>query len=186
MPQTFYQIHNLVRRVATRDVRVRQPRRSRFNLLLGGGLVRVVRGRHATVAESVIRKLLPELIKREKKGELKVTTATGVRVDLLTLTPVETQAPTPPKPNPPLDNAKNDPPSAGAHVPTVEGGKAASEELRRPSVLENQIPEGVEEEVVISDPTVPSESGVEEPILAKEEKPSGSHQSSRSKRKKGR
>lgn len=146
--QRLFQIHNLVRRVATRGARQRAAGRHRMNLLLGGGLVRVVRGRYTTVSESVIRRLHRELTEKEEAGMLKVTDHTGRRVNLTNLKPVEDLPAPEKKPEPPLDSAANDKSfehGVGESKPQFEGGKAVNEELPPPAALQEDIPEGHEE-----------------------------------------
>jgi hypothetical protein len=144
---TVYKIHNMSRSIETRSLRaastaVRAPKK----LLLGGGTVRVVRGRPATVTEAVLRRMQPELIKREGRGELKVTNAHGLRVDLTTLKPMEAPPVAPPKPNPPLDSAADDNKyPIGEDMPQHPGGAGRNENLEVPAVVGSSVPEGSEE-----------------------------------------
>ncbi len=143
---TAYKIHNMSRAVETRHLRAASSaQRAPKKLLLGGGVVRVLRGRPATVAERALRRMLPELVKREARGELKVTNMAGQRVDLSTLKPIEPPAPEEPKPNPPLDSAANDKQNVGEHKPQHVGGAAAGQKLETPAVVTSGVPEGSEE-----------------------------------------
>lgn len=147
-PETVYQIHNMVRRVETRLQRATAARRHPLKLLIGGGILRIPRGRYQTVAERMVRQLLPELRQMEAQGMLKVTTATGQRVELQNLKPVEELTAASPLPKTPLDSAKNDKTyehGVGQSMPTVEGGKASSQDVKRPEILDDEVPEGFEE-----------------------------------------
>lgn len=95
MAQTFY-IHNTARSPHTREVRrnVSGPESSTKNLFIGGGLLRVVRGRPMPVAEAFLRKHVAELLTKESKGLIAVYNAKTQRVDLSTLAAVP-EAPPP-------------------------------------------------------------------------------------------
>lgn len=108
MPETQYLIHNTTRGVETRFQRRAAPEPPRMALMLGGGTVRVLRGRPQAVTESLLRRMLPELTKLETAGRLKVTTLQGLRVDIQTFKVVEAPAVSPPLPKPPLDSATRD------------------------------------------------------------------------------
>ena len=142
-----YKIHNMSRAIETRSLRAAATaERAPKKLLLGGGVVRVLRGRPATVTEAVLRRMQPELIKREKRGQLKVTDSHGQRVDLTTLKPMEAPLVDPPKPNPPLDTAATDNKyPVGEDMPQHPGGAGRTEELEVPAVVASNIPEGAEE-----------------------------------------
>lgn len=142
--QVVYKIHNLCRAVETRPLRAAATaKRAPKKLLLGGGLVRVVRGRPMPVTESVVRKLQPELLEKEKLGWLKVTTEGGLRVDITTLKAVEEALPEEPKPKPKLDSAADDSKyPVGESMPEHKGGAALDEKLPIPSVIQPDIPEG--------------------------------------------
>ncbi len=160
-----YRIHNIVRKVEGRLTRAKQARRTRMNMLLGGGLLRIPRNRHVTVAEPMVRRLLAELIKKESAGGLKVTTLDGRRVDLKTLKPLEQVKKAAPPPNPPLDSAADDKTyehGVGEGMPQMPGAKALEEDVKVPEVLDNQIPEG-------KDPEPPEEPEVTEAEVTPEE-----------------
>jgi len=144
----LYQIHNVVREVTTRLTRAKQARRTRMTMLLGGGLLRVPRGRYVTVAEAMVRRLLAELTKKEEEGAVKVTTPDGRRIDLKTLKPLSPVATPAPLPQPPPDSAANDKTfehGVGEGKPQMPGGRALSEDVKVPEVLNTALPEGVEE-----------------------------------------
>jgi len=143
-----YQIHNTVRKVEGRLTRAKLARRTRMNMLLGGGLLRIPRGRHVTVAEPLVRQLLGELTQLEIEGALKVTTPDGRRVDLQTLKPFEAPKATASPVQKPLDSAAGDKTfehGVGEGKPQMLGGKAQSEDVKFPEVLNTQIPEGAED-----------------------------------------
>lgn len=144
---TTYKIHNMSRAIETRPLRAAATaHRAPKKLLLGGGVVRVLRGRPATVTESTLRRMLPELQKREARGELKVTNMFDQRVDLTTLKPMESVPAAALKPRPPQDTAATDNKyPVGESKPQYLGGAAASEKLETPSVITPDIPEGKEE-----------------------------------------
>jgi hypothetical protein len=108
MPETQYLVHNTTRGVETRFQRRTAPEPPRMTLMLGGGSVRVLRNRPQAVTESMLRRLLPELLKLETAGRLKVTTLAGLRVDVSTFKVLEAPAVSPPLPKPPLDSADRD------------------------------------------------------------------------------
>ncbi len=142
----LFKIHSLVRDVSTRLHRARAPMRHRFKMMLGGGLVRLVRKRPAIVTKSVLTRLLPELIERERQGMLKVTNMTDQRLDLTTLEVTEERQPEPPLPNPPLDSAERDHKyPVGEAMPNIEGGVPETAELPKPEALQRELPEGEDE-----------------------------------------
>lgn len=161
-PQRLFQIHNLVRRVETRTHRQQAASRHRMNLLLGGGIIRVVRGRFATVGESVIHRLLPELVEKEAAGMLMVTDNNGRRIDLRTGDVAENLPPVPPLPAPPLDSAANDKTfehGVGQHIPQHSGGSAMTQSVDQPAAIRPEIPEGFEEEPELEEePTNPADA----------------------------
>lgn len=148
-----YRIHNTVRKVLGRLTRAKMARRTRMNMLLGGGLIRIPRGRYVQVTESMVRRLLAELVQKESEGSLEVTTPDGRRVDLKTLKPFEALKKMAPPAHPPQDSAADDKTyehGVGVGMPTVSGGKAQSEEVKVPEVLNTAIPEGTEDLKVIA------------------------------------
>lgn len=119
MPEKQFQIHNTTRDPRTRLVRARSPITSKMTLLLGGGSIRVLRHRPAIVYESVIRRMLSELVHKETWGLLKVTTLQGERVDLSTMRALEKAPAAVPMPHPPVDSAARD---KGAGIPFTRHG----------------------------------------------------------------
>lgn len=152
MAETLYQIHNMVRQIETRLHRAQAAQPHRTNLLLGGGLIRVPCGRQATVTKTILMRLLPEVQRMEKDGMVKVTTLTGQRVDLSTFAVVETAPASAPLPTQKVDSVANDKTfehGVGQHMPTVHGGKAVTEEVRRPEVLDSGVPEGTDDTAAV-------------------------------------
>lgn len=144
-PEIFH-VHSLVRSLETRVQRAKAARRPRFKQLLGGGLVRLVRGRPVPIAKPMVQRLLLELVAKEKEGILKVTTPDGRRVDLSTLEPLEDKKVAPPKPEPPQDSAANDKTfehGVGNEIPQVDGGLTQGAAPPLPEALKG-IPEGVD------------------------------------------
>jgi len=97
MPKTYY-LHNLTRDPTKRDARKQLvgPERSRKNLFLGGGMLRVMRGRPLPIREDIYKKLQREIEALVAKGLMKVTT-TG-DVDGKKKEPEAPKAAPPPKP----------------------------------------------------------------------------------------
>jgi hypothetical protein len=153
-----YQIHSLVRKVETRHHRMLSAERHRFSMLLGGGLLRVIRRRPTTVTKGVIEKLLPELLEKEKRGMLMVTTLQGQRIDLTTLKAIEGLPPVAPMPEPPLDSAENDETfeeGVGEDRPQMPGGLPMTASVELPAVLQEQIEATPEEPVVTATVELP-------------------------------
>lgn len=143
----LFKIHSLVRDVSTRLHRARSPKRHRFNLLLGGGLIRVVRKRATTVTKATLQRLLPELLEKEALGMLKVTDMIGRRVDLNTFKVLEEAPPEEVLPHPPLDTAATDHAyPVGQSMPNLEGGVPAAQELPTPEALQRELPDGEDED----------------------------------------
>ena len=143
----LFKIHSMVRDVSTRLHRAKAPKRHRLSLLLGGGLIRVVRKRATTVTKATLQRLLPELLEKEEQGMLKVTDMIGRRIDLNTFQVVEEAPPEEVLPHPPLDTAATDHAyPVGQHMPNVEGGVPAAQELDTPEALQRELPEGEDDD----------------------------------------
>lgn len=84
-------IHNTTRSPHTKEIRrqVSGPDSSTKNLYIGGGLIRVVRGRPWPVSESFVQTHRRELMDKESKGLLFVSNQQYQRLDLSTLTVVD-------------------------------------------------------------------------------------------------
>lgn len=164
MPEKQFQIHNTTRDPKTRLVRSSSPITSKMTLLLGGGSIRCMRNRPATVTESALRRMLPELVEKASFGLIRVTTLKGEQVDLGTLKALEKAPPAPPKPKPPVDSAANDKP-AGIPMAKYADPKGIPQgaEVPMPLVGEPAIPEGepAPEEPVLAEP--PREEPVVQP-----------------------
>ncbi len=148
-----FQIHSLVRSVETRHHRMLSPERHRFSMLLGAGLLRVIRKRPTTVTRGMIERLLPELMEKEKRGMLMVTTLQGQRVDLSTMQAVAGPPATPPMPEPPLDSAANDETfeaGVGEAMPQTLGGLPQTADVGLPAVVAERA-----EEVAEAPPSTP-------------------------------
>jgi hypothetical protein len=162
----LYKIHNTVRDVQTRVVRAVSPTRHCRVLLLGGGLIRVVRKRPAIVALPILKRLVPELIELEKVGRAKVTDMAGRRLNLETGELAEL----PPAPKPPtkvLDSAANDPAfehGVGQDMPTMQGNEAEQAEVEPPAILERDFPEGEDEVVPGTSYGVPEDEAEPAPV----------------------
>jgi len=139
MPQQVFKIHNLCRDVTTRTQRAAAPRKPPKNLLLGGGIVRVVAGKSTPVGERTVRRILAELVKLEEQGALKVTDMQDRRIDLATFE-VIADAHALPNVTPEfrLDSAADDfvhEFGNGNHMPQMPGAKAETEEVSVPSII---------------------------------------------------
>lgn len=144
----YFRIYSLVREKETKLQRVTSPTRHRFNQILGGGLVRVVRKRPTTVTRSMLERLLPEVKLKEAAGILMVTDMVGNRIDLNTMAPTKKALAPNMTPNFPLDDAARDqtyPQGVGNALPNIPGGKALTTDAEVPVLLSPDIPEGVED-----------------------------------------
>lgn len=173
----LFKICSLVRDVSTRIHRAKSPTRHRFNLLLGGGLVRVTRKRPATVTKSMVLRMQPELLDKEARGMLMLTNMIGQRVSIETLAVVGSLPPEAPLPTPPLDSAATDHAyPVGEPKPMFLGGLTSDQEVEVPEVIKPDLPEGEddeeladgEEEESMEPETVPGDPNQpEEPALLK-------------------
>lgn len=165
-PPELFKIHSLVRDISTRVHRAKSPTRHRFNMLLGGGLIRVARKRPATVTKAILQRLMPELLDKEARGMLMVTDVIGRRLSLDTLTVIESSNPPVPTPNPPLDTAATDNKyPIGEPKPMFFGGAPESMEVETPEVMQPELPEG-EEEVTEDSPVVEQTLDQPDPTVA--------------------
>lgn len=139
MSQRTFKIHNLGRAVETRTQRAAAPRKPPKNLLLGGGIVRVVAGKSTPVGERVVRRILAELVKLEEQGALKVTDMQDRRIDLATFEVIaDVRALPNVTPEFRLDSAADDfvhEFGNGNHMPQMPGAKAETEEVSVPSII---------------------------------------------------
>ena len=166
--ETLYQVHNTTRSLASRMTRVQAARRDRMNLLLGGGLLRIPRGRYQVVTESTIKRLIPDLLEKERNGSVVVTTMTGLRIDLNTGRATTATTASPPLPHPPLDSAATDESfehGVGESMATVPGGRAPTEAIKVPEVLQSEIPEGKEEPPALPEVSKEEPMALEQPTL---------------------
>ena len=156
MPEKVYVIHNVVRRQHTRLKRQLAAGRHRFNQMVGGGDLRIPRGRSRPVGKSFIEKHLKELKEKIEAGMLEVKTPGGQLINLSTM---KVAAPSPPKPmpDPPTDTAADDK-NQGSPKPVYFEGKGISEDVKSPTLASEGIPEGTNPEAEASE-AEPSESG---------------------------
>lgn len=138
-------IYNTTRAKATRTQRALAPQHSKTTLLLGAGLLRIMRARPLPVTESVVRKLQAELITKEEAGLLYVATSAGLRVDLATLDVVERPKPVEPRPKKRLDSVANDAnEGVGIPIPPYEDAIAQVQPVEPPTVGLPELPDSNE------------------------------------------
>lgn len=157
--EPVYYIHSLVRTGETRLARASAAQKHRFKQYLGGGLIRLVRKRPVPLTETMIRRLLGELVEKEAAGILKVTTPDGRRIDLGTFKSLEDKKATAPKPHPPQDSAKNDQTfehGVGIPLPQAPGGLPVTATPPLPKALQG-MPEGAEGMTEDEEPEEPEE-----------------------------
>lgn len=85
-----YYIENTTRSPHTRSLRKANhgPESSTKNLFIGGGAIRVVRGRPFPVTEKFLYSVLAEIADKEAKGLVRVLNANRKRIDIKTIVPV--------------------------------------------------------------------------------------------------
>jgi hypothetical protein len=123
---TIYKVHCTVRKVHTRNQRMRASGPQRFVQRLLGGAIVVRRARSATITERQLLDNLGELKQAYEEGRIEIRTVTGSLVDLDTLK----AAPLPPvvpQPHPPLDSVARDKQNVGEKKRVYIEGKAADE-----------------------------------------------------------
>jgi hypothetical protein len=144
-----FQIHSLVRHHTTRHHRMLSAERHRFSMLLGGGLLRVIRRRPTVVTRGMIEQLRAELLEKEQRGMLMVTTMPGLRVDINTLLPITDVPVSPPLPEPLLDSAENDETfeaGVGTPMPQMLGGLPQTADVELPAVVAELVEAAKDEE----------------------------------------
>ena len=178
---TLYQIHSTVWDVETKVHRHRSPTPPRRHQLIGGGTINIRRGRPTVVTGEVLGRHMAELQDRERKGMIKVTNMTGERLDLETGKVLFPKLGSKPMPEPILDSAANDrtyPGGVGIPMANLPGGKALSQDVPHPQLLEPDMPEGLEEELgdvegLLAEEVVPNLPGLP-PAEATSESPEDS------------
>jgi hypothetical protein len=127
-----YLIKSVVRGRYNRTERKQQPGRQRFVQRLAGGRFVVRRARPVRITEAALKHHLDTIKEAVAAHSVVVTTLTGQHVDLNTFEVGPAKA-AKPKPNPPLDSAKNDKnKGVGYKVPaTPEGSDAVPELLQK-------------------------------------------------------
>lgn len=104
----YYRVHSMVRRVATRSLRLRSTGRHRFVTRLAGGDITVRRARPATISKVQLLRSLDEIKAATAVGKIEVRTLRGEVVDLDTLVTTAPKKTASPPADPPLDSAAND------------------------------------------------------------------------------
>lgn len=104
----LYKIHNMVREISTRTLRMKAPVHHRFVQRFGGGQITVRRTRPATVSKAVLLRHLLEIQKAVNEGRVVIKTMMGEVVDLDTFASKAAANTASPPPRPPLDSAAND------------------------------------------------------------------------------
>jgi hypothetical protein len=109
-----FKVHNGARDPETRTLRASNAQHRGLKLFIPIGQQRVLRGRPVIVTEAQIQEKLEEMRALQASGLIYVTTMDERVVDLFTgaAAPVPAE---PPRPNPPLDDARRDP--AGGQEP---------------------------------------------------------------------
>ena len=125
--QELYYIHNTTREPKTREKRrsLVGPERSTKNLYLGGGLLRVLRGRPSPVSKTILNRLAKDLSDKYQKGLVRVTNQSGQELDPASLLVVKDTVKRAPPPAPKVEHvAPTTAPVAGAAAvvpaPTIE------------------------------------------------------------------
>jgi len=134
--QELYYIHNTTRDPKTRDKR-RQlvgPERSTKNLQLGGGLLRVLRGRPSPVSRVILTRLAKDLSDKYQKGLVRVTNQRGQEIDPASLAVVKEAVKYAPPPAKKVETAApTTAPVAGAAAvvpaPTIEVTEGSEDDL---------------------------------------------------------
>lgn len=159
-------LHNGSRSRNTRMLRASQPEHGGHKQYVLGSDHRLVRGRPLRLSEDMVKRHLKELVEKESKGLVYLTTLQLVPVDMATLQVIAEPVPVSPPPAPRLDSAKFDAPSGERMNPTY-GESPPPAEFTMPvaaptAALENNplVVEKVEEVAVVE---APVEDSVEEP-----------------------
>ncbi len=145
-PEVF-RIHSMVRKVQTKNLRMKSAVHHRFVQRFGGGIITVRRARPATVTRALLERHAKEIQKAIDEGKVIVKTLTGAVVDLNTFTSQPQEVVSKPLPNPPLDSAENDKTfehGVGEKMPLFEGGGVPGDDKTPPelksSVLTDESP----------------------------------------------
>lgn len=122
-PPTVYVLESTTRSRHNRTKRASVPGRQSFVHRIAGGRILVRRARPARISEAVLLAHLDEIKLAVSRHHLVVKTLDGRPVDLATLTAGASAAAASPRPNPPLDSAKNDKnENVGYNVPGAPEG----------------------------------------------------------------
>lgn len=153
----IYLAQSVVRGRTNRTQRAMQTGRRAFVQKFAGGTVLVRRARPARLTEAVLRANLAEFQKAVEQHLIVVTTLSGAPVNLWTFAIDLSAAASSPRPNPPLDSAKNDKnENVGYDVPPIPMGttdKAPVPELVRRAA--QSVEEEVEEEAAAPEASPP-------------------------------
>ena len=162
----IYVVQSVVRARHNRTKRAAIPGRQPFVHRIAGGRVMVRRARPARITEAVLFAHLEEIKALVARHQVVVTTPDGKPVDLTTFQ-VGTTAAASPRPNPPLDSAKNDKnENVGYNVPGAPEGTTLDspepailrESLNLDAIGEEEVEEGDGEESDEGPETVTSET----------------------------
>jgi hypothetical protein len=135
----IYVLQSTVRGRHNRTKRASVPGRQPFVQRIAGGRILVRRARPARITEAVLLAHLDEIKLAVARHQLVVTTNDGKPVDLETLTAGAPAAAASPRPNPPLDSAKNDPnENVGYNVPGAPEGTTLDADV--PEILQQVSP----------------------------------------------
>lgn len=166
-----YKVHNGARDPETRTLRAQNAQHRGLKLFIPIGQQRVLRGRPVVVTEQQIGEHIKELQAMQDAGLLYVTTMDERVVDLHTGERAPRPA-EPPRPNPPLDDARRDP--AGGQEPL----SAYNNEAPPPATFEMPVaPPMAAFDDPAPLPSVPGESletSMEDAVAAEEEAESSS------------
>lgn len=154
-----FRIHSMVRKVQTKNLRMKAATHHRFVQRFGGGAITVRRARPATVTRPLLERYMKEIQQAVEEGKVIVKTLTGGVVDLKTFTVTEPSYVAKPLPNPPLDSAANDKTfefGVGEKMPIFDGGGVPGDDKAPPELKAS----------ILSD-DAPISSGGADPVLAR-------------------
>lgn len=154
-----FRIHSMVRKVQTKNQRMKAATHHRFVQRFGGGAITVRRARPATVTRPLLERYMKEIQQAVEEGKVIVKTLTGGVVDLKTFTVTEPSTVAKPLPNPPLDSAANDKTfefGVGEKMPIFDGGGVPGDDKAPPELKTS----------ILSD-DAPISSGGSDPVLAR-------------------
>jgi hypothetical protein len=169
MQEVLYKLHNTARDPQYRVVHAQLPGSPKLNILLGGGAVRV--GRHAptTIHSNILHKLMPEIRRLVDSKQLRVTTADGRDVDLVTMEVKGSAKPVPPLPEFAPDSIANDSPHFGLPHASMYQGELEVANPPTPAVVQQVLSKKEEPEELSDDEleaaTAPEAVPATEPVV---------------------